>query len=72
MIFVNFFPMGSRSSYGISEDLSPSDVPYKHDSKLKDYSPICSTARRMPPKYEDVVKKKTNDMLKAQIVNPAC
>lgn len=45
------------------EDLSPSNIPYRHAFQLTDYNHISFPPIKMPLKYDLVVKEKTKGML---------
>lgn len=52
-------------------DPRPASVPLQHFFELNDESPVYHCCRRMPPKYNEIVKKELWLMLEAGIVTPS-
>lgn len=53
------------------EDLATSGVPFRHLFELKSCQPTSFPLRRVSPKYDEVVRKEINDVLRANIIKPA-
>ena len=53
------------------DDVRPADVPVTHSFKLEGERPIRQQARRLPPIYNDAVRKELGKMEKAGIIKPS-
>ena len=50
------------------DDLRPADVPVSHSFELEDPRPITHTARRLPPRHNEMVREELRQMLEAGII----
>lgn len=51
-------------------DLSPVDVPHRHQFELTDERPVYHSVQRLALKHNDVVQEELKEMLKAGIITP--
>lgn len=53
------------------DKLRPAEVPYRHAVKIFDNTPIYSKMRRMPERYNRIIKRELEMMMAARIIKPA-
>lgn len=53
------------------DDIIPEKVPFTHSFELEDTMPICQQVRRVPPKYNPIVREEMNRMLSGGIIRPS-
>ena len=53
------------------DDLRPADVPVSHSFELEHPRSITHTARRLPPRHNEVVREELRKMLEAGIITPS-